>query len=98
MTLIQTSATYIPPKRSRSLDSIGEDGELLYVGDKKSHDRIIDEDFDESNPDRAMEKVQPLTTFAILFEFSSHRQTSYAISVGISTTQQRPMQTISFNI
>ena len=64
MTLVQTSATYNPPKKSRSLGTIGEDGELVYAGDKKAHDRTIEEDFDESNPGRAVDKVwsypQPL--------------------------------------
>lgn len=60
MTLVQTSATYNPPKKSRSLEAIGEDGEVIYVGDKKSHDRNIDEEFDEAHPDRAVEKVHPL--------------------------------------
>lgn len=57
MTLVQTSATYNPPKKSRSLEAIGEDGEVVYAGDKKAHDRIIDEDFDELNPDRTVDKV-----------------------------------------
>lgn len=57
MTLVQTSATYNPPKKSRSLGAIGEDGELVYTNDKKTHDRII-EDFDESNPGRVVDKVR----------------------------------------
>ncbi|KAF8463496.1 sister chromatid cohesion C-terminus-domain-containing protein [Kalaharituber pfeilii] len=60
MTLVQTSAAYSPLKKSRSLDAIGEDGELLYVGDKKSHDKAMDDDFDESNPQKAIDKLRSL--------------------------------------
>jgi len=59
MTLVQTSATYNPPQKSRSLEAIGEDGEVIYVGDKKSHGRNVDEEFDEAHPGRAVDKVQP---------------------------------------
>ncbi|KAF8421237.1 sister chromatid cohesion C-terminus-domain-containing protein [Tirmania nivea] len=60
MTLVQTSATYNPPKKSRSLEAIGEDGEVIYVGDKKPHDRNVDEEFDEAHPDRAVDKLRNL--------------------------------------
>ena len=80
MTLVQTSATYHPPKKSRSLEAIDEDGELVYAGDKKSHDRIIDDDFDESNPDKAINKVSFLaTSIRIYVLYGSHRVATHAM-------------------
>lgn len=56
MTLVQTSATYHPPKKSRSIEVIGEDGETTYTG-RKAHNDIMDGDFEELNPQKAIDKV-----------------------------------------
>ncbi|KAI5785554.1 sister chromatid cohesion C-terminus-domain-containing protein [Peziza echinospora] len=60
ITLVQTSATYNPPKSSRSIDVVGEDGELTYNGDRKSRDANMDYEFDESNPQKAIDKLSSL--------------------------------------